>query len=262
MRQLKLIVPLRAIRTKSAATKVTALFPILALAIASACCPLFAGQQSSWRPFSHRRPYTSVDDMLDKDAEASDAAGIHNYGQDLAHLFVPDRAGEDYINSFGDRLAQAELLARKGKGKLVPEVEVARAFNDLMKRIEAPTSFKTDESTIRKFRAYSIAVPSLPALLSADRNGTNCNPGEAVYLLHLLILSNGELPNSYLDREATLKREEARRANGGAAPMGASTLSVVQIPQDASWFLSSYSSHHHRNATIKLFNDATQTFSF
>jgi len=194
--------------------------------------------------------------MLNKDAQAADPAGIHYYSEDLAHMFLPEKVGDDYINSFGDRLAKAEQLARDGKGKLIPEAEVARTFNELLKKIGAPPSIKTDADAIHQFRSHAASIKALPALLTADRNGPNCFPGEAVYLLSLLLSNNGKLLESYLDQVQALDRS-------GSSPQNAANFShLVQIQQTAEMFLSQYSSRHHQNATAKLFDGAVRPLGF
>jgi hypothetical protein len=54
---------------------------------------LLAGQQPFGKHLTRVRPFTTVDDVLNREAEASDPAGIHQYSEDLLGLVVPDRAG-------------------------------------------------------------------------------------------------------------------------------------------------------------------------
>jgi hypothetical protein len=241
-------------RSEVASKALSSLF--LAGVMAFTLCPLLSGQRPFGSHLVRVRPFTTIDDALDREAQASDPAGIHQFSEDLIGLVVPEQAGENYLDSITDRLANAEGLAREGKGKLVPETEIVQVFNDMMRRIGAP--FKTDEATVRKFREHSIAVPSLPALLTANRNGTACSPAEAFYLLYLLFWANGDLPLTVLDDEADLKRVEAQ----GKTPMRVMGVSTGQISQNANWFLSSYSSQNRRRATIRLFNGAAQAFEF
>jgi len=164
----------------------------LALAVASLFHPLVAGQQPPRRP-------TSVPDLFNQEAAASDPAGIHKYSEDLIGLIVPHEAGKSGFEPLTDRLARAEQMARTGKGKLVAEADVVRAFNELMAKIGAPSSLRGDEASIRRFREHAAAIKAFPALFSADRNGMNCSPGEAVFLLYLLISNNGVFYEKNLD---------------------------------------------------------------
>jgi hypothetical protein len=232
------------------------LIAVLASLEALVCSPLSGPQQDKRRPISEVRPYTSIDDILDREAGSSDSAEVRQFSEDLTSLLIPERVGDEYIESFATRLANAEQLARSGKGKLVPEAEVVQVFNSTMRRIDAP--FRTDEATVRRFRDHSIAVPSLSALLTADRNGTKCSPAEAVYLLYLLSWFNGDLPVSVLDREAQLKHLESQ----GEAPVRVMGVGTGLSYENASRMLTSYSSHHNRRATKKLFNDMLRAFGF
>jgi hypothetical protein len=203
------------------------------------------------------RPFTTVDDVLNREAGTSDLSGIRQYSQDLIGLVVPDRAGDSYLIVLTARLTKAEQLAREGKGKLVPETEVVRAFNDLMRKVGAPPAFKADEAGVRQFRARSAAVQAFPALLSANRNGTNCSPAEAVYLFHLLLWNDGILSERLMDDLAAFKQISEQK--NGFNVMSAGTAS---LHQSAGVLLSDYSLHHNRRATIKLFNGMAQTFGF
>jgi hypothetical protein len=148
-------------------------------------------------------------------------------------------------------------LVREGKGKLIPETEIVRVFNDLMRKIGAPPAFKADEVGVRQFRARSIIVQAFPAILSASRNGTNCNPAEAVYLLHLLLWNDGILSEQLMDDLAAFKRREEQEN-------GLSVLSAGTVPSQktAGVLLSDYSLQHHRHTTIMLFNSMAQTTGF
>jgi hypothetical protein len=103
-----------------------------------------------------------------------------------------------------------------------------------------------------------VSIKAFPALLSADRNGTNCNPGEAVFLLYLLISDDGVLYERNLDSAQALTQMDFQR-NGGERSFG-----VAHMISDlsANEFLSSYSSRHNRKATIALFNNLAGILSF
>jgi hypothetical protein len=230
---------------------------VVALVTGLAFCPSLAGQQPFGSHLTRVRPFTTVDDVLNREAEASDPAGIHQYSEDLLGLVVPDRAGYSFLNALTVRLAKAERLAREGKGKSVPESEIVRVFNDLMRKIGAPPTFKADEAGIRQFRARSIVIQAFPALLSANRNGTNCTPAEAIYLLHLLLWNDGILSERLVDDLADFKRMAEQK--NGLSVMSAGT---VPLHQSASVLLSDYSSHHHRHATIEISDGIARTFGF
>ncbi len=128
-------------------------------------------------------------DMLNKEAKANDIAGIHAYSQDLVRMLVGNSAGPATAASLTDRLARAEFMARNGKRKLIPEADIAQAFNALMTEIGAPNSLAANIDAVHSNR---IAFESsLPAMISQKENGNYCNPGEAVFVLEMMIENVG-----------------------------------------------------------------------
>lgn len=204
-----------------------------------------------------RRPAFSMYDEFDREAAASDPVGIKTYSKDLILLLLPPEAKESDLKPLADRLARAEQLARSGEGKLVAEANVVRAFNELMAQIGAPSSMRTDEASMRSFREHAVSIKAFPALLSANRNGTSCNPGEAVFLLYLLLSDSGVLYEKNLDSAQALTHWNGQRAGRSFGVAGMETLD-----SNARGLLSSYASSHRRNATIALFNSIAQTFGF
>lgn len=214
--------------------------------------------------------------LFNQEAAASDPAGIQKYSRDVVDSILPNAwtygqspsgrmeqfenefLGEKYAAELADRLAQAEQTARAGTGKLVPISDVARAFNDLMKEVGAPSSERTDEKSLQSFREHAAAIKAFPALFSADRNGTKCNPGEAVFLIGLLISDNGVLHEGNLDSDLELMQPRDQR-NGGRMTFGASVSEIVQDPK---WLVSSYPRNHGRRAGIKLFNHVAGILGF
>jgi len=172
--------------------------------------------------------------------------------------FEVEFLGEKYAAELADRLARAEQTARTGTGKLVPISDVARAFNDLMKEVGAPSSVRTDEKSLQSFREHAAAIKGFPALFSADRNGTNCNPGEAVFLLSLLISDNGVLYEGNLDMDLELMHPREQRNEG---QMSGGVVSIDSGP-DSKRLLSSYPEDHGRRAAIRLFDHVADIFGF
>jgi hypothetical protein len=237
-----------------------------------------------------------VPDLFNQEAAASDSAGMNKYGRDLVDLILPNQwtygrspsgrmetfevefLGEKYAAKLAARLAQAEQMARTNNGKLIPEAAVVKSYNDLMRKIGAPLSYLASEESLHKFRAHASALPLFPALFTANNNGTNCYPGEAVFLLYLLISNNGQLSENLVDNFAQLQRSDGMASEPGGisrvmasnytelvpmAPTGANSRIFSQLKNaDANWLLLSYASQHHRHATIKVFNDVTKTLGF
>jgi hypothetical protein len=199
----------------------------------------------------------SVPELFNNEAAATDPGGIHTYSHDLIKLVVPEQMGEEFINAFSDRLAMAEQAAREGKAKLSPEANIARAFNDLMKSVGAPPSLTTTKESIHKFREHAASIKAFPALFSANRNGTNCNPGEAMFLLYLLISNSGLLSEQDLDSAQALTQMNSQKIERsfGVAHMEVEGSSVRGL-------IFSYSSQHSLSATLGLFNNLAGLLGF
>jgi hypothetical protein len=164
----------------------------LALVAASFFFPRWAGSQPSGRP-------PSLIETLNKEAEASDPEGIRKYSQHLTQLLVGqllvgERASTAYTASLSDRLAKSEELARQGKRKLISDEVIAEAFNDLMQQTAAPSSFKADVADVEKSRRGF--ERELPAVISEGKNGKYCYPGEAMWVMSMLIENIGSHPPS------------------------------------------------------------------
>jgi hypothetical protein len=124
-------------------------------------------------------------------AEAADTAeGSKAYGRQLAEMLLSE-TGDSYIDSFAGRLSAADLLARQGKRKLIPEGVVADAFNDMMKTVHS--SLRTDASVVHQLRATLHAIS--PSLSTVDSHNSVCLPSEAVNLFIQLLMHNGTLEN-------------------------------------------------------------------
>ncbi len=215
---------------------------------------------------------------FNQDAAANDPTGIQRYSRDLTGLILAGRwtygrspsgrteafeggiLGKDNASNFADRLAKAEQAARIGNGKLIPEAKVAQAFDDLMRQIRAPSSERTDEAAVRRFREHAAALHAFSALFSADRNGANCNPGEAVFLLYLLISENGVLHDGDLDRQVATMQMGEQQHTWRPSP-GPGRTETPQIPAaEYAWsLLRSYPSGHGHRAAVALYNNLAST---
>jgi hypothetical protein len=235
---------MRAIRMLSALVSV--------LVMAFNLSPTLAGQQP---PHCAQNIFC----LFNQEATASDFVRIHKYSEDLIGLIVPPEAGKADTEPLANRLARAEQTARTDKGKLVPEANVVRAFNELMQEVGAPSSLGTDEASIHRFRQHAASIKAFASLFSADRNGANCNPGEAVFLLGLLISDNGVLLEGNLDTAVAMMHWDGQRSGGGVS-YGVAGMESMGL--NASGLLFSYSSHHSRGATIALFNHVADTLGF
>jgi hypothetical protein len=112
---------------------------------------------------------------------------------------------------------------------------------------------------MRRFREHATSIKAFPALFSADRNRTNCNPGEAVFLLYLLISDDGVLRERDLDSAQILTQGNLHQ-NGGGRGLAVAHMEV--LGSGASNVLSSYVSGHNRNTTIALFSNVAGILGF
>jgi hypothetical protein len=190
----------------------------------------------------------SLVDTLNTEAQANDQDGIHTYCGHLVRLLVGNEVPKENTESLTDRLAVAESAARRGERPLISESEVATAFNSLMSQVRAPDELRTDAAMVHTFRVGPLSRSEVPYLITMNRNGANCNPGEAVFLLYLLIANNGTIE--------------------GQLPPGTTSVrvpSLIITSQDASApnarrSISDYAKHHHRSSLIEAFNPVAQTF--
>lgn len=137
-------------------------------------------------------PRPSLIETLNQEASSTDAEGLHAYSKDLIEGLVGNSAGPAYAESVTDRLTQAELMARHGKRKLISETDILEAFNGLMKETGASDSLRADLDAVRKNR--QAFAREAPELISSQSNGSYCNPGEAIWVIEMLIANIGRAP--------------------------------------------------------------------
>lgn len=197
---------------------------------------------------------------FNQQAQASDPTSIHKYSENLVARIVQNPAASDALHQIADRLANqlanAEEATRGDNKKLVPEATVAKAFNDLMQDVGAPSSWRATEASIHEFRQHAASVHAFGQIFSADRNGTNCNPGEAVFILSLLLDNNGTLSDQELDRQLALVQTatQQKKLDTGNGLQGHNSASLVRWPAGAQGVLFTYYSHHSRSTVNDLFN--------
>lgn len=228
-----------------------------ALFLLSAC--LLPAQQVDPHPILKIRPSLGIDDAFNQEAADRTPQGTLQLSYDLIGVLTAEKSGEDYRLALAHRLADAEQAVRGGHGHLIPEANVARAFNQLMQKIHAP--FRADEASIHAFRQRSVQVPSYTNLLTADRNPTACTPAEALFLFNILMWNSGKAPQEMIDWYRARKQlaehpEEA--ANWHASVSG----HVEKITDDAAGCLAFYKLRHKPEALIKTSSQTVQKFGF
>jgi hypothetical protein len=246
------------VNTKAAMAILFRLFLVFGIAV-----PAF---RPSTAMAQHSKPSYSAPDLFNQEAEAIDTAGIRRYSQDLVALILNDQTGTNsdpqFADQLADRLDKAEQAARAGKGKLVPETAVVKAFNDLMQKMGAPQTYMAKVEDLHKFRARLATASTFPALFTATRNGSDCYPGEAIFLLYFLIDHNGRLSEHVADDIAASQQfaEMAAKPGGASRVQGQMVGGVVQWPQGAEAVISTFRSRHGRRSTTTLFKNMAKTF--
>ncbi len=222
-------------------------------------CPLLAGQNP---PHCAQILFC----LFNREAAASDSAGIHKYSEDLVGAIVPNPVGDGSVrrltDHLADRLANAEQAARAGNGRLIPEAAVVKAFNDLMQEIGAPSSMRASEASVHGFREHAVAIKAFPALFTAARNGANCYPGEAAFLLYLLISNDGVIYEKNLDVALVEMNVQPRAQLGNPPSEGGGSAFRIERGPDSWRLLSLYSLHHNHRATFALFDQMADLLGF
>ena len=147
-----------------------------------------SGQSPSNTPTNQGSVSRSPGVVLVMAAETADTTeGNKDYAKHLTENFVPSQTGDAYISAFSNRLSEADLSARQGKRKWIPESAVAQAFNDLMKQTGG--SFRTDTNIVHQLRTSVLEVS--PALSTVKSHISECLPSEAIMLMMQLLSRNG-----------------------------------------------------------------------
>jgi hypothetical protein len=133
---------------------------------------------------------------LDREAASTKIVDIRRYSEDVLRLFLNEDGGRAPSRSFAKRLSKAESQSRGCAKPLIPESQVAEAFNELMRHIAGEsTTLKADAPLVKRVRlAFERPVPSL---ISRKKNGENCYPAEAVFLEGVLLDNVGLNPKEW-----------------------------------------------------------------
>jgi hypothetical protein len=218
---------------------------ILAFAVCMISCTPPLRPQAQPEPESALTvPRESPAGRLIAEAEAADTGeGLQAYTRHLAKYFVfQRRLGVAYVDAFSQRLLAAELMARQGKRKWIPESMVAQAFNGLMNQAAGSSAkpYQTDVSVVHQMRLILHGVS--PHFSSVDTHSSECLPSEAVLIMWQLLLQNGIVspPNPPVVR---------------CVPP-----CVVEV--DADILMVRYIDSHTRRESVALYDHVAQLFGF
>lgn len=138
----------------------------------------------------HSPPSSPVAVLIAEASNANSQAGSLQYAKHLTRMFVMPQTGPAFLAQFTRRLAAADLAARQGKHRWVPESAVAQAFNDFMQRISPGTALHTDAATVHRLRVTLAAVS--PELSAVASHPVDCLPSEAIDVMLQLVSHNGQ----------------------------------------------------------------------
>jgi hypothetical protein len=187
---------------------------------------------------------TSQINLLIAEAKAADTEeGDQQYARRLSDWYVSRRAGDAYITSFSHRLATADLMARHGKRKWIPESVIVQAFNSLMKQVTYPSSklVQTNTNVVHRLRVTLSEVS--PALSTVNSSSSECLPTEAVSLMIQLQLHNGSTEDPC---------PTTPDANGHLVQLACS--------ENANILVFSYLHSHPASESVKIFDHVAKLF--
>ena len=235
-------------QTKSSKIGPLSFLPVLCVAVFAAV-PAFPQNSHETEVAAAVQTESPIARLIPEAKEANTPEGSKKYAQRLAEMFIGDRAGEAYLASFSRRLAKADLEARRGQRKWIPEGTVAQAFNSLMRQVSGATGgpFQTDSNVVHRTRLT--LAETTPVLTTVKSHDSECQPGEAVFLMNQLLLHNGSLEDRCPPQpgpDGSLVQHACAEKDG---------------PAFASLLVSRYSRSHSRLKNEMLFDLVVQLFS-
>jgi len=129
--------------------------------------------------------------VIEKREASNTQAGLEDYSHHLMTLFAGDRTSKANLDKMSKRLAGAEIAARNGERGYVSEGAIADAFNDLMRQVRGRdgAEIRTTVEYVHRMREWDDRIS--PALSSVETHPSECLPGEALFMLVMLVSSNG-----------------------------------------------------------------------
>lgn len=199
------------------------------------------GQETT--PGLSRSRYSIVNPLIAKAKVADTEKGAADYAAALTDLVVSDRPGKGYVKRFARRLAKADLAARRGDQRWVPESVIVKAFNELMEQVASSPAqlIKTDVSVVHRLR-YSLYNTS-PYLSTVPFHEDKCLPSEAMFVIALLLWNNGAVSRP-LPGPLPALQPSGRGYVISSAPSGPNAQLIV----------SGYTTRHKRSQVVELYD--------
>ena len=133
--------------------------------------------------------------QLDTLASATDSATDRaRYISTLMTLAGGAKLREPFASTFSKRFMLDEERVRKGKQSLVSELAVSMAFNRLAEVIKSPA--RVDVDAVHHLR--TALASQAPHLITLKASPAGCNPGEAIFLIYLLVANDGSVTGTPL----------------------------------------------------------------
>jgi hypothetical protein len=151
------------------------------------------------------------DGSLLKKLDQLSAAGnnqrdIEAYSEEIGKLGSLDKLHEPFAAAFTKRLAADELRVRTGKQARVSELAVSMAFNRIAEEVGAAPRANVD--TVHAFR--KTLEPYASRLITSATFPDSCNPGEALFLIYIMIANDATLKQVSPDAGQQLQANSLR----------------------------------------------------
>jgi len=129
---------------------------------------------------------TTIDGLV---GAGNNPRDIDAYSAAIAKLVALDKLHQPFGATLTKRLALNETRVRMGKQARVSELAVSMAFNRIAETVDA--SPRVNVATVHAFR--TMLAPHAPHLITVADTPDNCNPGEALFLIYIMIANDGTI---------------------------------------------------------------------
>jgi len=145
------------------------------------------------------QPYARVNEKADA-VKGADETAIRELADAVLVLTIGDGVPSVFVSPYKERLIRAELNYRTGQKDGIPEANIVRVIDELVRELSAPEYAKTDEDQVYDTRlAISSLMPHFIVqrpLRSGEESSTGApytvdptmSPLEAVYVTRFLIM--------------------------------------------------------------------------
>ncbi len=180
-------------------------------------------QRNTGGPLPLPEPYARVDKRASAVRGANEEA-IRELADAVLLLVIGDTVPDVLVNPYKERLVRAEINYRGGQKAGIPEVNIVRVVDELVRKLNAPEYARTDEDEVHDTRlAISYLMPHFivhQPFRSGEESFTetpntvdpSMSPLEAVYVTRFLIMqkeineSSQITPTERAEMKAAIKK--------------------------------------------------------